>query len=221
MLDPGHGGKDNGATGARGLHEKDVTLALAKILGAKLTAQGFTVHYTRTADVFVPLSKRTEMANAARADLFVSIHCNAHEQKSVSGLETYSMNLARSKEAAKVAARENASEQRRIGDLQSILTDLMLNSKVKESGDLAASVHGGALAGLSRYHSLRDHGIHEAPFFVLLGAKMPAVLIEAGYVTNPEEAAALSDKAYLDKLATGLVAGLLNYKSKIERYASL
>jgi len=221
MIDPGHGGKDNGATGARGLHEKDVTLALAKILGGKLTAMGFAVHFTRTTDVFVPLAKRTEMANTVHADLFVSIHCNAHEQKSISGLETYTMNLARSKEAAKVAARENAADPRTIGDLQSILTDLMLNSKVKESGDLAASVQEGVLSGLSRVRPIRDHGIHEAPFFVLLGAKMPAILVEVGYVTNPDEAAALSDKAYLDKLATGLVGGVLQYKSKIERYASL
>ena len=97
----------------------------------------------------------------------------------------------------------------------------MLNSKVKESGDLAASVQEGVLSGLSRVRPIRDHGIHEAPFFVLLGAKMPAILVEVGYVTNPDEAAALSDKAYLDKLATGLVGGVLQYKSKIERYASL
>jgi N-acetylmuramoyl-L-alanine amidase len=221
MIDPGHGGKDNGATGARGLHEKDVVLALAKILGAKLSALGFTVYYTRTTDVFIPLARRTEMANQAHADLFVSIHCNAHAEKSIHGLETYSMNLARTPEEVKMAARENASEQRKIGDLQSILTDLMLNSKMKESEDLAASVQGGVLASLSRTRPIRDHGVHEAPFFVLLGAKMPAVLVEVGYVTNPEEAASLSDKAYLDKLASGLVGGLLDYKAKIERYASL
>jgi len=221
MIDPGHGGKDNGATGARGLHEKDVVLALAKILGGKLSAMGFEVHYTRTTDVFIPLAKRTEMANAVHADLFVSIHCNAHAEKSIHGLETYSMNLARTPEEVKMAARENATEQRKIGDLQSILTDLMLNSKMKESEDLAASVQGSVISVLSHVRPIHDHGIHEAPFFVLLGAKMPAVLVEVGYVTNPEEAASLCDKAYLDKLANGLVSGVLNYKAKIERYASL
>ena len=219
MIDPGHGGKDPGAHGYGGLVEKDVNLRFAKILGAELKRRGLNVLYTRTTDTFIPLETRTDLANNKGADLFVSIHCNAHGDAGTSGLETYSLNLASSQEAVRVAARENASSKKTIGDLQAILTDLMLSAKTTESKDLAQYVQKRSMANLSG--RTRDRGPHEAPFFVLIGANMPAVLVEMGYITNPAEAKRLASDAYLRALARGMVDGILSYKKKIERYATL
>lgn len=219
MIDPGHGGKDVGAA-ANGLYEKDIVLRAAKIIGAKLEARGFRVLYTRTTDVFIPLEERTAMANVRKADLFLSIHCNAVEDPAANGLEVYSLNLARTQDAVRVAARENAVSAKRISDLQIILTDLMLNSKVKESKDLAGQVQGNILKSVRPKYPLRDRKQREAPFYVLMGAKMPAILIELGYLTNPEEAKRLSNQEYLARMADGIVNGVVAYKTTIERYAS-
>jgi N-acetylmuramoyl-L-alanine amidase len=221
MIDPGHGGKDPGAQGLYGLTEKDVNLKFARILGAILQKRGFKVLYTRSTDVFIPLEKRTEMANSMGADLFVSIHCNSHGDADSSGLETYSLNLANSRDAVRVAARENAASQKKISDLQAILTDLMLSSKTSESKDLAGFVQKRAIGEVRGKYHTRDRGPHEAPFFVLIGANMPAVLVELGYITNPAEAKRLNSDAYLRALADGLADGIVAYKKRIERYANL
>jgi N-acetylmuramoyl-L-alanine amidase len=221
MIDPGHGGKDPGAQGLFGLVEKDVNLRLARLLGEALAQRGFKVLYTRTTDVFIPLETRTEMANTEGADLFVSVHCNAHANDGTSGLETYSLNLANSQDAVRVAARENAASSKRISDLQAILTDLMLSAKTIESRDLARLVQKRILGGLGSRFGTRDRGPHEAPFFVLIGANMPAVLVEVGYITNPAEARRLASTSYLRALADGLADGIVAYKKKIERYANL
>lgn len=220
MLDPGHGGKDPGAS-ANGLKEKNVNLRFTKILASKLKKAGFNVLYTRTKDKFIPLEERTAMANIKKADMFISIHCNAHRSSSINGIETYTLNLARNRNAVRVAARENAVSARRISDLQVILTDLMLNSKMKESKDLASSIHSKSLANIRRRWSVKDQGIREAPFYVLMGAKMPSVLIELGYLTNRTEAKRLKSDKYLSYIADGIVKGVLEYKKQIERYASL
>jgi len=221
MIDPGHGGKDPGAQGVAGLVEKDVNLRFAKIFGEMLREKGFKVIYTRTTDVFIPLETRTEMANTKSADLFVSIHCNAHGNAASSGLETYSLNLATTRDAVRVAARENASSQKNISDLQAILTDLMLSAKTAESKDLARLVQKRAVSGLRGAYKTRDRGPHEAPFFVLIGANMPAVLVELGYITNADEAGRLSSDAYMKSLAQGMADGIAAYKKRIERYANL
>jgi len=221
MIDPGHGGKDPGAQGLYGVTEKDVNLRFAKILGEALRKKGFNVLYTRTTDVFIPLETRTEMANSKGADLFVSIHCNSHGNADSEGLETYSLNLANSRDSVRVAARENAVSQKKVSDLQAILTDLMLSSKTAESKDLAKLVQKRALAELRGSWRTRDRGPHEAPFFVLIGANMPAVLVELGYITNPDEAKRLTSDAYLNALAKGMVDGIAAYKKRIERYANL
>lgn len=220
MIDPGHGGVDPGARGHGGILEKNVTLNAARLLGARLTAQGFTVLYTRTADKTVPLVARTAMANAKKADLFISLHCNAHKDPKSSGLETYSLNLASTPDEVRVAARENAGAMKNISDLQKILDELMHTSKLDESRELAKAAHSGALGQARKSLDLRDRGLHEAPFHVLMGAKMPAVLVEMGYITNPAEAAKLGDKAYLDSLARGLAEGVAAYKQRVERYAA-
>jgi N-acetylmuramoyl-L-alanine amidase len=222
MIDPGHGGKDPGAQGLFGVVEKNVNLQFAKILGETLRKKGFNILYTRTTDVFIPLETRTEMANTKGADLFVSIHCNAHGDADTSGLETYSLNLANSREAIRVAARENASSQKKISDLQAILTDLMLSAKTSESKDLAKFVQKRAIGEIrEKKYSIRDRGPHEAPFFVLIGANMPAVLVELGYITNPDEAKRLASEAYMHSLAQGMADGIAAYKKRIERYANL
>ncbi|WP_442874857.1 N-acetylmuramoyl-L-alanine amidase [Desulfovibrio sp. Fe33] len=218
MIDAGHGGKDPGAT-ANGLREKDINLKFAKLLGGKLQAKGFNVVYTRTTDVFIPLEKRTAMANAQKADLFLSIHCNANHSRKISGLETYSLNLAKTDAAVRIAARENAVDPRAISDLQFILTDLMVNSKIKESRDLAQDVQTQTINRVRKAYPLNNKGTREAPFYVLMGAKMPSILVEIGYITNKTEAGRLRSDKYLGHLANGIVDGILAYKSQIERYA--
>ncbi|CAM2059288.1 N-acetylmuramoyl-L-alanine amidase [Desulfovibrionales bacterium] len=219
VIDPGHGGKDPGAQSC-GLTEKSINLRFAKILGNLLKQCGFNVFYTRTIDVFIPLEERTAMANVRKADLFISVHCNSYKNDSIKGLETYYLNLADTDDAVRVAARENAVTSKKISDLQAILTDLMLNSKMKESRDLAKSVHGCMVQHLKGSKcEITDHRVRSAPFYVLMGAIMPAVLIELGYLTNPEEARRLASDAYLARKAQGLVDGIMAYKHQIERFA--
>lgn len=218
MIDAGHGGKDPGAMG-NGLREKDINLRFAKLLGGKLKAKGFQVIYTRETDVFIPLEKRTAMANAQKADLFLSIHCNANHSRKVQGLETYSLNLAKTDAAVRIAARENAVDPRAISDLQFILTDLMVNSKIKESRDLAGDVQTSTIKRVRKAYPLNNKGTREAPFYVLMGAKMPSILVEIGYITNKTESSRLRSDKYLNHLANGIVDGVMAYKSQIERYA--
>ncbi|XPV76186.1 MAG: N-acetylmuramoyl-L-alanine amidase [Desulfovibrio sp.] len=217
MIDPGHGGKDPGAKGY-GIYEKQLNLRAAKYLGKQLQERGFKVYYTRTSDKFISLEDRPAMANAKKVDMFISLHCNAHTLRKINGVETYSLNLARSKDAVRVAARENSIDARRISDLQFILTDLMLNSKLKESTDLSKDVQKNLISSVKKY-KVRDHGTREAPFYVLMGAKMPAVLVEMGYITNKKECNRLKDDLYLKHLTRGIADGVVAYKRKIERFA--
>jgi N-acetylmuramoyl-L-alanine amidase len=219
MVDAGHGGKDPGARGF-GLQEKDIALRMALTLGKELKKRGFRVLYTRTTDDFLALEERTALANSKKADLFLSVHCNAHTDPSIHGLETFSLNLARTPDEVRVAARENSVSDKNISDLQMILTDLMLTSKIKESVELARGVHSHGLAAIRGKWSVTDHGTREAPFYVLMGAKMPSALIEIGYITNKVESARLNSDAYLKILACGIADGVEEYKKQIERYAA-
>lgn len=220
MVDAGHGGKDPGAHGPGGILEKDVNLRAARLLAKRLERMGFEVLMTRTQDRFVPLEVRTAMANARKADLFVSLHCNAHGDPGSTGMETYSLNLASTPAEVRVAARENSVDPKRISDMQKILDDLMHASKLTESREFARNAHQAALNQARKTINLRDRGVHEAPFYVLLGAKMPAILVEMGYITNPAEAARLRDEKYLDGLAEGIALGVKAYKDRIERFAA-
>ncbi|NCD24808.1 MAG: N-acetylmuramoyl-L-alanine amidase [Deltaproteobacteria bacterium] len=219
MIDPGHGGKDPGAM-ANGVREKDVNLRMAKIVGRLLQNQGFEVHYTRTTDTFISLEERTARANARDADLFISVHCNAYSDSSVKGLEIYYLNLATDAQSVRVAARENGVSAKKISDMQFILSDLMLNSKINESKDMASLMQKETLRGMRSSHGLRNMGSKGAFFYVLTGARMPSVLVELGYLTNPAEAGNLKSEAYLTAMAKGLVGGVVAYKKKLERYAS-
>ncbi len=219
MIDAGHGGKDSGAYN-NGIREKDVNLRISRMLGQMLKAQGFKVIYTRTKDVAVRLEDRAAMANINKADLFISLHCNANRKSSIRGLETYSLSLKSSSFAARrVAARENGVEPRQISDSQLILTELMLNSKMEESSDLAAMIQKNVVKSMPSKYGIKDHGRRRAPFYVLMGAKMPAVLVELGYTTNKTEAKYLKSDAYLNYLAKGIARGIDAYRRHIERFA--
>ena len=218
MIDAGHGGKDPGAV-ANGVEEKDINLRMAKILGRSLQEQGFEVHFTRTTDKFIPLEERTAMANAKNADLFISLHCNALKDASVRGLEVYYLNLATDAQAVRVAARENGVSAKKISDMQFILSDLMLNSKINESRQMASLVEQETVRAMRARHGLVSHGSKGAFFYVLTGARMPSILVELGYLTNAAEARNLNSDAYLADLAKGLTSGVLAYKKKLERFA--
>lgn len=212
VIDPGHGGKDPGAM-AFGLKEKDIVLSVAKKVARILKEHHrYEVVLTRTRDVFIPLEERTAIANAAKGDLFISIHVNAHSDSTRAGVETYFLNLATDANAMRVAAMENASSTHSIGELQDILATLMNNSKIDESTRLAQFVQTNLIAESGRSNGkARDLGVKQAPFFVLIGAEMPAILAEIAFLTNPEEAKLLRDETYLNKIAEQIAKGIVAY----------
>ncbi len=221
MIDPGHGGKDPGAV-VGNFKEKDIALRMSKVLGRKLEQEGFDVLYTRTEDVFVPLEERTAMANSQKADLFISVHANAHRNQNVRGFEVYYLNFAQDEDAKRVAARENAVSTQKISDLQYILTDLMLSSKISESRDLAKKVHEVTLDNTRGMFSDMDtNGVRQAPFYVLMGAQMPAILLEMGYMTNEKDMRLLQNDDFMQYMARGLTKGVTSYRDKIEQFARL
>ncbi|RLB43681.1 MAG: N-acetylmuramoyl-L-alanine amidase [Deltaproteobacteria bacterium] len=217
VIDPGHGGKDPGCYIGKGIKEKDIVLRIAKILAKKLKKKlGCEVYLTRTRDVFLPLERRTAIANMKKADLFISLHVNAHRKRWVHGIETYYLNMATDERAVLVAARENATSQKNISDLQAILNDLLLNTKIHESSRLAYDIQKGITSELSkRYSRIRSLGVKQAPFYVLIGAQMPSVLIETGFLTNPTERKRLLNPTYEAHLAEGIANGIKRYIDSI------
>jgi N-acetylmuramoyl-L-alanine amidase len=218
VIDPGHGGKDPGAVGPRGVREKTVALAIAKKLQKKLEKElKLEAILTRHSDKFLPLEERTALANTKKADLFISIHTNAHKSRRVHGISTYILNVATDKEAARVAAFENAVSTKRISDLEKILNDLMLNSKINESSRLADAVQRGLTKQLpKRYSKIKDLGVKQAPFYVLIGAQMPSIMVETSFITNKREEKRLASSAYQDAVVAGIVAGIRSYIKQIE-----
>jgi N-acetylmuramoyl-L-alanine amidase len=222
VLDPGHGGKDKGAVSRSGLCEKNITLELAFLLKKRLEEEtGCEVVLTRTKDVYLSLEERTAIANAKKADIFISIHTNANEDRSYHGIETYFLNLSKDKESARVAAFENATSTKRISDLEAILHDLMLNTKIDESARLAKEVQSLLVKALkTRYNNVRDLGTKQAPFYVLLGAEMPSILIETAFITNETEEHRLKDKAFQALLTDGMTHGVKSYIQHIKNLAN-
>ncbi len=217
VLDPGHGGKDPGAN-YRGLEEKDITLSIAKLAKPRIEkALGCEVILTRTNDKFLALEDRTAFANTREADLFISLHVNAAPSHRLNGLETYYLNLASDQEAMRVAARENATTKRSINDLEVILNDLMMNSKINESNRLARILHKATIRKLRTNYKVRDLKVKQAPFYVLIGARMPAVLCEVGFITNPTEHRRLSSHRYRERLAQALANGLAAYAKSLKK----
>lgn len=220
VIDPGHGGKDPGAIGRGGLKEKDVVLRIGRILKDKLRRKGYHVMMTRDKDTFIPLEERTAFANTKEADLFISIHANASPRREASGIETYYLNLTTDEEAIRVAARENATSGKKMSDLQFILYDLMQTSKINESSKLASLVQTSLISTIRRRYSVvHDLGVKQAPFYVLIGANMPSILVEVSFISNPREERRLRDPKYLEALAEGIMKGIERYIEGLESIA--
>jgi len=213
VVDPGHGGHDPGAIGPDGAQEKEVVLAIGLRLAGKLRDElGVDVVMTRSTDVFIPLEERTAIANKVNADLFVSIHANASLNRSAAGIETYYLNLAKTDKAKMVAARENNTSMEKVGLLQAILFDLMANSKINDSARMADEVQKALFAKVSRKnHESRNLGVKQGPFYVLVGATMPSILVETAFISNEREAELLKDREYQETTAAGILDGIRNY----------
>jgi N-acetylmuramoyl-L-alanine amidase len=214
VIDPGHGGKDYGAPGyLKGVHEKNVVLSIGKRLAAKIKKElNCEVILTRDKDTYLSLEERTAIANTRDADLFISIHTNASRDKRAYGIESFILNLATDEEAIQVAARENATSTKNISDLDSILHDLMQHAKVSESTRLASFVHNAMVGEVKKkYKMVRSKGVKQAPFYVLLGAHMPSILIETSFISNPRECKRLVSSDYQERLCQGIVSGIKRY----------
>jgi N-acetylmuramoyl-L-alanine amidase len=213
VLDPGHGGKDPGAIGEGGVAEKDIVLSVAKKLAAKLKmAMGIEVVLTRTDDQYIPLEDRTAVANAQDADLFISLHMNASPNGDAKGVETYFLDNTTDEASMRLAARENATSRKNVSDLQFILSDMTQNLKLEDSVTLAHSLQG-ALVGTMGNHlrEIKDLGVKRALFYVLVGARMPSVLVEMFFITNREEGRAMSQGKFQDSVVDSLYDGIQQY----------
>jgi N-acetylmuramoyl-L-alanine amidase len=215
IIDPGHGGRDYGASGyLKGVYEKDVVLQISQRLAKKIRRElDCQVFMTRDRDTFLTLEERTAIANTKNADLFISIHTNSHRNRKAFGIETYFLNLATDDEAIRVAAIENATSTKNISDLQSILFDLVQNAKINESSRLAGHVQSAMVSHLKgkRYSRIKDKGVKQAPFYVLLGAQMPAILVETSFISNPRECKRLVNPKYQERLCEAIVQGIRKY----------
>ncbi|MDG5466871.1 N-acetylmuramoyl-L-alanine amidase [Deltaproteobacteria bacterium IMCC39524] len=213
VVDAGHGGKDPGAVGKSGTLEKDVTLQMAKALSKELTRQiGCEVILTRSGDVYLPLEERTAIANKVGADLFISLHANANNNRKAFGIETYYLNFSKNDKAAAVAARENGTSIKQVSDLELILFDLMANAKINESSRLATVIQEGLVKGISKkYSDVRDLGVRQGPFYVLLGATMPSVLVETAFISHPREEKRLRSSAFQNSAAKAIAAAIKDY----------
>lgn len=221
VVDAGHGGKDPGAVGPRKVLEKNVTLELAKRLAKRLRKDlGVKVLLTRSTDKFIELRERTAYANRVGADLFISLHANANKNRKAYGLETYFLNLSKNNQAAEVAARENGTSLQDVSNLEAILFDLMANAKINESSRLAAEVQQAMVSGLRPHYSkIKDMGVRQGPFHVLLGATMPSVLVEAAFISNKREEKRLNSRDYQERVAAAIVKGVKNYSATINQVA--
>jgi len=222
VIDAGHGGHDQGTTGPHGLLEKDVVLDVALRVG-KLVADrmGAEVIYTRSDDTFVPLEGRTELANEKKADLFLSIHANSSPVPRIAGVETFYLNLpdSRDKDAADVAARENASSQKSVFELQDLVKKITLNDKIEESREFAGRVQSSLYAfSVRNIPTSRNRGVKKAPFVVLIGAHMPSILAEIGFLSNPREEALLRRPEYRQKLAEAMFRGVQRYAEGLSHF---
>jgi N-acetylmuramoyl-L-alanine amidase len=213
VIDPGHGGHDTGTLGPTGLEEKDVvldvSLRLKKLL---LENTDCEVVMTRSDDTFIPLEERTAIANEKGADLFISVHANASPDKTARGIETYFLNFTSSPDALEVAARENASSQEAVHQLQDIIKKIAMTEKIEESQDFASQVQREVYTHVSKASGAqRDRGVKKAPFVVLIGANMPSVLAEISFLTNPKDEKLLRRPDYRDKIAEALYDGITDY----------
>ncbi len=226
VVDAGHGGKDSGAVAGKHYYEKTVVLQIAKRVSKYLKAKGFIVKMTRNDDRFIKLKNRTKFANRNKADIFVSIHANAVGKKSrrniVHGVETYFLQTTRSARASRVAAKENSVVLNKNDRLSNnvILNSVLSGPKLVQSHKLAIDIQKRVISNLKRgYKGVNNGGVKPAPFWVLVGAQMPSVLVEVGYITHPRERQRLFMSSYQDKIARGIAEGvkiyLINHEKEI------
>lgn len=224
VVDAGHGGHDSGAIGSRRYYEKTVVLQIAKRVERYLKKRRYNVKMTRSDDHFVKLKHRTKIANRYKADIFVSIHANAIANKrrfrKVHGVETYFLQTTRSAKSMRIAAKENSVVLNRNDRLSQnvILQAVLSGPKIELSHKLAIDVQKNILINLrGRYRGVKDGGVKPAPFWVLVGAQMPSILVEVGYITNPMERKRLFSAKYQDGIARGIAQGVANYLAIRER----
>lgn len=220
VIDPGHGGHDTGTIGPSGLKEKDVSLDIAKRLSQLVEDRmRSTVVMTRSDDASVPLDARTKLANAEKADLFLSIHVNSSRYPAVNGSETFYLNFTRSRADLEVAARENAGSSKSIHELSDLVQKIALDDKVEESRDFASSVQQVVHQLAKQQNSrARNRGVKKAPFVVLIGAQMPSVLVEVGFMTNPAEERLMSKPEHRQKIAEAIYDGLAKYAETLSHF---
>ena len=221
VIDAGHGGHDPGAQ-ANGVTEADLVLDIALRLERLLQQQpGVEVVLTRRSDEFVALEERTAIANREGADLFLSIHANASRTSSVRGIETYFLNFATTQDAEAVAARENATSLKTMGTLPALLNAIALNNKLDESRELATILQTNMVRRLSSQNkNVRDLGVKQAPFVVLIGAQMPSVLSEISFLSNRNEASLLKQSAYRQHIAQALCDAIVKYQTSLKKITS-
>jgi N-acetylmuramoyl-L-alanine amidase len=208
VIDPGHGGDDHGTMGANGVREKDVVLDVGIRLGRLLQSLGAEVVYTRAGDYYVPLETRTTIANREQADLLVSIHANSSSDHAIRGVETYYLNFTSSPDALAVAQRENTVNQKSLGELRGLVQRIAQQEKIYESREFATTVQQALARALPNE---RNRGVKEAPFIVLTGASMPAILSEISFLTNSDDEHNLEDPAARQRMAEALYAGISEY----------
>jgi len=220
VLDPGHGGHDVGTHGPSGLYEKDVVLDIAQRLGSLIEDRmGSEVIYTRSDDTFIPLEERTQIANEGKADLFLSIHANSSPLRSAAGVETYYLNFTTSRAAMDLASRENASSTRSLYDLNELLQKIALKDKIDESREFALRLQTSLYTVSAKGNAAaRDRGVKKAPFVVLIGASMPSVLAEIGFLTNSGDEALLRRPEHRQKIAEALYKGIAAYADTLSHF---
>ena len=213
VIDPGHGGFDTGTIGPSGLEEKDlvldVGLRLRKLIETQTNSEVFM---TRSTDKFIPLEERTAIANEDGADLFISIHANASSDHRVRGIETYFLNFTSDPEALKLAARENATSQESVHQLQDLIQKIALNNKIEESQELARNIQTVLYKRMSKgSRGIHNRGVRKAPFVVLIGANMPSILTEISFLSNAHSERLLKSSAYREQIAKALFNGIEAY----------
>lgn len=221
VLDAGHGGKDPGAIGSRGLTEKEVALDIALRLRSLIQKQlGKTVIMTRDTDTFIPLEERTLLANAKQADLFVSIHTNSHPSRATRGVEIYLLGQSSDRQALAVAARENNTPERSMDNLERVLKtiqhDLIRDYNIEESLKFAHETRDAFVTLLKDHYDVVDLGVKRAPFYVLLNANMPGILAEVSFISNPVEEKRLRSEAYRQAIAQALLEGIKSYLASLK-----
>ncbi|GEN12794.1 N-acetylmuramoyl-L-alanine amidase [Myxococcus fulvus] len=222
IIDPGHGGHDTGAIGKEGTREKEVALSISLKLADLLREKGLEVVLTREDDRFIRLEDRAKFANTERGDLFISVHCNAATSRKLRGIETYTLNTSADRYSIRLAARENASSEKGISDLQFILADLATKANTEESSRLANQVQRSLVTELSRkYSDIKGLGHKEALFYVLLGVKMPAILVETAFLSNAEEEKRLASGAYQMDVAKAIAHGVEEFLGDRNRVAKV